>query len=570
MVDDVPTESGYRTTPESTEGMPPGVPYIIGNELAERFSFYGMKAILTVFMTKHLLDAAGQPDPMADEEAKAVYHLFTAGAYFFPMIGAIISDVLWGKYRTILLISLMYCLGHGSLALMDLGPVTGGWSMRPFLFLGLVLIAVGAGGIKPCVSAHVGDQFGPKNAHLLTQVFNWFYFSINLGAAVSTFLTPILLVTYGPWAAFGLPGVLMAIATFLFWLGRNNFIHVPPSGWAKFKEETLSPEGLTALKNLTPLFLVFVPLFWAIFDQTGSAWVLQAESMNRDFVGITWLESQVQVVNPVLILTLIPLFTYLVYPAMGILFNLTPLRKVGIGFILTASAFGISGLIEQAIEDRQAEPTQELWQSLVNSETPPESIDKIQQIAEIGGWTGEEDEKAVGEESDPAVAWESLKGNLEAPDNLRDAVRAARAFGWEQSQISPYTDGMPNIGWQFLAYLVLTSAEILVSIVCLEFAYTQSPPRMKSFVMGVYFLGVSLGNLYVSGLNFVMDRTRDADGKTFLEGPAYYYAFSIAMLIATVGFLVFAVRYKGATFIHGDVESAETGSDAAETEATAQ
>jgi len=545
------SDSQYRTTPENTKGMPPGVPYIIGNELAERFSFYGMKAILTVFMTKHLLDAAGKPDFMADEEAKAIYHLFTAGAYFFPMIGAIISDVLWGKYRTILLISLMYCFGHAALALMDIGPLLGTWNMRPFMYLGLVLIAIGAGGIKPCVSAHVGDQFGPGNKHLLTQVFNWFYFSINLGAAVSTFLTPLLLVKFGPWAAFGLPGILMAIATFLFWLGRNNFIHVPPSGWAKFKEETLSVDGLRALKNLTPLFLVFVPLFWAIFDQTGSAWVLQAESMNRNFAGMEWLESQVQVVNPALILTLIPIFTYILYPAMGLLFKTTPLRKIGIGFILTASAFGISGLIEQAIEDRQAEPTQKLWQSMMDDTTPPASIQGIQQIGEIGGVKTTDEQKLANENADVSALWATTKTTLTAPGTLRDSVRAARAFGWEQDEIRPFTDSMPNIGWQFLAYLVLTSAEILVSIVCLEFAYTQSPPRMKSFVMGVYLLGVSLGNLYVSGLNFVMDNTRDIDGKTFLDGPAYYYAFSIAMLVATVGFVFFAQRYKGETYIHG-------------------
>ncbi|MEZ6129317.1 MAG: POT family MFS transporter [Planctomycetaceae bacterium] len=542
------TESQYRSVPEDTTGMPSGVPYIIGNELAERFSFYGMKAILTVFMTKHLLDAAGQPDPMADEQAKSVYHLFTAGAYFFPMIGAMISDVLWGKYKTILLISLMYCLGHGSLALMDLGPMTGSWNMRPFLYIGLILIAVGAGGIKPCVSAHVGDQFGPGNKDLLTQVFNWFYFSINLGAAASTFLTPILLVKFGPWAAFGLPGILMAIATFLFWMGRHKFIHVPPSGWEQFKQETLSPEGLRAIRNLTPLFLVFVPLFWAIFDQTGSAWVLQAESMNRNFVGMEWLESQVQVVNPVLILTLIPVFTYLVYPAMGFLFNPTPLRKVGIGFVLTAMAFGISGLIEQAIEDRQSEPTAALWQAVMDSDTAPETMAAVQSIAEIGGVTLDD-----AGESDVAAAWAQAKPTFKAPGKLRDAVRAARSLGWEQSQIRPFTDGMPNIGWQFLAYFVLTSAEILVSIVCLEFAYTQSPPRMKSFIMGVYFLGVSLGNLYVSGLNIVMDVTRDDQGRTFLDGPLYYYAFSIAMLVATIGFIVFALRYKGETYIHGDV-----------------
>jgi proton-dependent oligopeptide transporter, POT family len=540
-------DSHYRSTPEEITGMPSGVPYIIGNELAERFSFYGMKAILTVFMTKHLLDAAGNPAPMSDEEAKTVYHLFTAGAYFFPMIGALISDVLWGKYRTILLISLMYCLGHGSLALMDLGPALGSWGMRPFLFLGLALIAVGSGGIKPCVSAHVGDQFGSHNKGLLTQVFNWFYFAINLGAAASTFVTPILLAKYGPWAAFGLPGVLMGVATLLFWMGRHKFIHVPPSGWDRFRAETLSPEGMRALRNLTPLFLVFVPLFWAIFDQTGSAWVLQAESLNRNFLGMEWLESQVQVVNPVLILTLIPVFTYVVYPLMGILFNPTPLRKVGIGFVLTAAAFGISGLIEQEIEDRQQQPTQELWLALLESDDTPPGPTQLQKIAEVGGLTIDAPQGA-----DVAVQWQQMKSQLNAPDKLRDAVRAARALGWEQAAIRPYTDNMPSIGWQFLAYFVLTSAEILVSIVCLEFAYTQSPPRMKSFVMGVYLLGVSLGNLYVSGLNFAMDITRDDQGRTFLDGPLYYYAFSTAMLIATAGFVVFAMRYKGETYIQGE------------------
>jgi POT family proton-dependent oligopeptide transporter len=184
----------HRTAPDPNQtGMPGGVPFIIGNELAEQFSFYGMKAILLVFMTQHLLNAAGEPAYMNDEEAKSVYHLFTAGAYFFPILGAILSDVLWGKYKTILLISLMYCVGHGMLALMDVGPHLGLWDMKPILYAGLVLIAIGAGGIKPCVSAHVGDQFGTGNKSLLTQVFNWFYFSINLGAFASTLLTPVFL-----------------------------------------------------------------------------------------------------------------------------------------------------------------------------------------------------------------------------------------------------------------------------------------------------------------------------------------------------------------------------------------
>lgn len=93
----------YRTAPDpSLTRMPPGVPYIIGNEAAERFSFYGMKAILTIFMAQHMLTAAGLPDRFSEEKSKEVMHLFTAAAYFFPLLGAIVADVFWGKYRTIL------------------------------------------------------------------------------------------------------------------------------------------------------------------------------------------------------------------------------------------------------------------------------------------------------------------------------------------------------------------------------------------------------------------------------------------------------------------------------------
>lgn len=80
---------------------------------------------------------------------------------------------------------------------------------------------------------------------------------------------------------------------------------------------------------------------------------------------------------------------------------------------------------------------------------------------------------------------------------------------------------------------------------------------MKSFVMGIFFLGVSLGNIYVSGVNTVMDLTRDENGQTFLDGPTYYYAFAGAMLVAAAGYIVFAMRYKGETFIHGDTDLPE-------------
>src|SRR5690349_6289906 len=96
---------GYRTAPAPTQDMPGGVPYIVANEAAERFSYYGMRAILVVFITKHLLDASGSPAPMTDTQAREWFHVFAAAVYFTPLFGAVISDVFLGKYRTILLLS---------------------------------------------------------------------------------------------------------------------------------------------------------------------------------------------------------------------------------------------------------------------------------------------------------------------------------------------------------------------------------------------------------------------------------------------------------------------------------
>lgn len=445
----------YRTSPAAIATMPPGVPYIVGNEAAERFSFYGMKAILTVYMTQYLVSSAGSLDVMSGEEAKKYVHLFVASAYFFPIAGAILSDWLWGKYSTILWLSIVYCLGHLALAVVP---------GREGLFLGLFLIALGAGGIKPCVSAHVGDQFGEQNQHLLTRVFGWFYFSINFGAFFSTLLTPWLLAKYGHEVAFGVPGILMFVATVVFWMGRNRFVHIPPAG-ERFIDETFSPEGLNAILRLIPLYL-FVAIFWALYDQTASAWVLQAEEMNRNVIMPTFdseaglvfreqplLSSQLQAINPILVLIYIPLFSYVVYPLAGKVITLTPLRKVGFGFFLTAAAFAISGMAQSLID----------------------------------------------------------------------------------------AGAQPHISWQVWAYIVLTAAEILVSITCLEFSYTQAPNRMKSFIMSLYLLSVSLGNVLTSGVNAFIE---NADGTSKLPGATYYWFFTTLMVVAAVLFVPYAVYFR--------------------------
>ncbi|MEM8865303.1 MAG: POT family MFS transporter [Planctomycetota bacterium] len=453
----------YRTTPADSTTMPGGIPYIIGNEAAERFSFYGMKGILYLFLTEHLINAAGVKDVMDENTANYWYHNFVAAAYLFPIAGAILSDWLWGKYRTIVVLSLVYCLGHAVMAAVDF-PAFTQVAPRTALLWALALIAIGTGGIKPCVSSHVGDQFGPSNKHLLPKVFSWFYFSINLGSAASFIVIPRLLDAYGPGVAFGVPGVLMALATLVFWLGRHQFIHVPPAGNQVWRE-LLSSSSLRAIGNLIPLY-IFVAAFWMLFDQTSSTWVEQAKAMDRSVFGFEINPAEFQATNPILVMLLIPLFTLVIYPMVDRVWRMTPLRRIGIGMLITPLSFVIPAYLQRAID----------------------------------------------------------------------------------------AGGQPHIAWQLLAYVVITAAEIMVSITALEFSYTQAPKSLKSIVMGLFFLSVFAGNKVTAEVNGFIGAQK-AKGIAVLDGENYYWFFAGIMLATAIAFVVWSQFYRGQTYIQGEPAS---------------
>jgi POT family proton-dependent oligopeptide transporter len=493
---------GYRTSPDQeTTAWPPGIPYIIGNEVCERFSFYGMKALLFVHLTS-LYVLAGVVKGTAEDLSTSTTHLFNASVYALPMIGAILADRLLGKYRTILYLSLVYCAGHAVLAVAE-NSLLG-------MYLGLGLIAIGSGGIKPCVSANVGDQFGKGNWFRVSAVFQIFYFSVNLGAFFSMLSIPYTMEHFGPRVAFAIPGILMFIATLVFWMGRKRFVHVPakPGGriglldtltsvalflvvghlfftasypwWVMLltslfflmaalalfslrqrlaaddgflaitlyalrhlfsrrtvaldeqrREDTLpalarsrfwaaavarfgleATEGPVAvLKIITVFFLVSI--FWALFDQTSSSWIRQAEMMDLRLWGDhTVLANQIQSLDPLLIMVLIPLMNWLYswLDKMGI--QTTPLRRMTVGMFIAALSFAAVALLQMRID-------------------------------------------AQG----PGTIW---------------------------------------FAWQVIPFLLLTVSEIMVSITGLEFAYTQAPNRMKSMIMGFWLLTIALGNVFVA------------------------------------------------------------------------
>src|SRR5205085_11948000 len=141
--------------PDPKAPIPRQIRYIIGNEGCERFSFYGMRNILTVFLVTSLLTYLPEADRAS--AAKDVFHTFVVGVYFFPLLGGWLADRFFGKYHTIFWLSPVYCLGQACLAFF----VTN----RLGFCVGLSLIALGSGWIKPRVSAFGVGRSGHTSQH---------------------------------------------------------------------------------------------------------------------------------------------------------------------------------------------------------------------------------------------------------------------------------------------------------------------------------------------------------------------------------------------------------------------
>jgi POT family proton-dependent oligopeptide transporter len=468
-------EDSSLTAPiQQKSRFPKSVPFIIGNEAAERFSFYGLRSILVTFLVaqfynpSHLASLTTQAEAHANEST----HFFVALAYFMPLVGGIMADWFFGKYKIILWISMVYCLGN---------LFTSSFTNNLSLFTtGLVLIAIGAGGIKSCVSANVGDQFDKSNQDLLSKVYGWFYFSINAGSMVSTVLIPWVYNNYGARLAFGIPGTLMALATLIFFSGRKMYVRVPPSGinrnnfvfisayaltnmgkkqkgqsWLDVAKEKFDPEKVEGIKAVYRVMAVFffALAFWIVWDQNLSEWVLQAAKMDRTinlgFTKFTMLAGQVQTFNPVFLLLFIPVFNYWLYPFFDrIGLKTTPLRRLGVGLILTALSFVIIAVIQTNIDH----------------------------------------------------------------------------------------GGHPSIWWQVFAYVILSAAEVLVSITGLEYAYTHAPKSMKSTMTAIWLLVVAVGNLITGVINGnISDKGFLAP---YMTGANFYWCF-VGMIVAFIVVFLF-------------------------------
>ena len=537
-------------SPPQKAGFPPGIPYIIGNEAAERFSFYGLRAILYVYLVELYLGFLPRetvPHLVAAAEVKAtqVHHLFIAGVYASPMIGAILADRLLGKYRVIMWVSLLYCVGHGVLALMGKHE----WGV----YTGLACIALGAGGIKPCVSANVGDQFSAANAHLVPSIFRIFYFSINFGSFFANLLIPWIKEAYSPEAAFAVPGILMGVATLVFWLGRKKFVKVPPSPGGKL--------GLLDFLAASCLFLAFAVfafteaghywlktgaaavflLLWfvlsrmrqrleedrgflAVLSYTARSQSLRRPGMGfldvaREKFGEEVAEGSRAVLRIMLVFSMVCVFWALFDQHSSTWTQQASKMDLTLRFPELAASFEAGSLVwgERSLKPAQLQAMNPAFVMLI---IPLLALGVFRPLERRGIIIKPLVRMTIG------MFITSL--SFVAVALIEKEIDAAASRGAKITFL-----------WQVIPYIFLTTGEVLVSVTGLEFAYTQAPRSMKSTIIGFWYLTVTLGNLLVAALSPLLERSL----------ATLFWTFAVLMVAAAIVFALLARFYRGKTYL---------------------
>ena len=507
--------------------MPRQIPYIIGSEGCERFSFYGMRNILTPFLITALL--------LTKTEAKDVFHSFVIGVYFFPLLGGWIADRLSGKYRTILWFSLIYCVGLGCLALLP--------DSRNGFYTGLFLIALGAGGIKPLVASFVGDQFDDRTKHLAKVVFDAFYWIINFGSFFGSLLMPVFLVMWGPKVAFGIPAVLMLVATAVLWAGRNIYVMVP-----------------VAPANPSSFLRVVRTALLAKDPQRGNlgSWlaVLGGVLAVGTFALLPYLD-----IIPVICLAFV---LVLVFGGAGTWIQLERAR----GHHSDEAVDGVRAVLRVLIVFALVTPFFSLFDQKATTwvlqggdmAVPTHTF----HLGFLGDWE-------TNFQPAQMQAFNPLFVMLLIPFNNLVLYPWLRRRGWEPTSLRRMTAGILfsalawivagilqlaidggrshaiSILWQLLPYALLTLAEVLVSATGLEFAYSQAPLSMKGVIMSFWNLTTTVGNLWVLLVDAAIRNKSvlGAIGSSGIGVTAFLMFFFAAFAgLATLAFWIYVRRYR--------------------------
>jgi proton-dependent oligopeptide transporter, POT family len=538
-----------KRKPDDRARMPRQIPFIIANEGCERFSFYGMRNILTPFLMMFLLKQAYPDEDARALASKEVFHTFVMGVYFFPLLGGWLADRFFGKYNTILWFSLIYCAGNACLA-------TAGTNIDQF-YLGLFLISLGSGGIKPLVASFMGDQFDSRTKHLAKLVFDAFYWIINFGSFFASLLMPIFLKQLGPRWAFGIPGALMFVATVVFWFGRKRYVMVP-----------VAPKNPNSFMRVVRTALLAQP------PGAGRA-------------GFYIAATGLAVAVVVFVLGVLELAAPEVLAGLGVPWSLAVVPSLCLALVILVSFGGVGTAMQ--LDRARGEHTDEAvtgvravlgilivfalvtpFHSLFDQKATTWVLQGGDMISpswdfDLGSWGiwVLDFQPAQMQALNPALVM------ILIPFNNLVLYPWLRRKGWEPTSLRRMTIGIAFAGfawiaagglqlvidggdkisimWQIAPYVLLTFGEVLVSATGLEFAYSQAPLAMKGVIMSFWNLTTTVGNLWVLLVNAgvrneaVLSRIED----TGLSETAFLmFFFAGFAFAATAVFKLYTLRYK--------------------------
>ncbi|XP_051894872.1 solute carrier family 15 member 2-like [Pristis pectinata] len=355
--------------------------FILITDFFEKLAYFGLRAILVLYFTDALF--------LTESKATSLYHILIFFSISFNILGAFLSDFCCGRYRCILISTTLYLVGTIVLSTTAISVLNGKSGVGSYI--GLFLIMLGSGCIRSNMPPFGADQIGAKEEKQYWVYFSLYYFLMNLASSVSGIAIPILREDVQCFnsdcfpLAFGVSAIAMLVALVVFGLGTFRYKNYPPTGnlfckvlcatgsalknkikwfmnkkkekakdhWLDWADPTYEKEIISDAKRLYNLLALYplLPMYWALYEQQGSRWTLQAQEMDKNVGSLKLKADQLQTLNTFFVLVLLPLFEGVIYPQFEkINLLLQPVARMSFGLIGAVVAFLIAGIVQLQIQ----------------------------------------------------------------------------------------------------------------------------------------------------------------------------------------------------------------------------
>ncbi|HVG30261.1 MAG TPA: peptide MFS transporter [Pyrinomonadaceae bacterium] len=504
---------------------PKGLYVLFGTEMWERFSFYSMLALFTLYLRN-----PEQGFGWTAEQATSLYSWYLMFVYASPLVGGVIADWKLGYRRAVMLGGVFFMAGHLLLSLRSLTAV----------YAALTCLVIGNGFFKPNVSTMVGNLY-PEGSHLKDRAYNIFYMGINVGAFIAPVVMEIVKDKFGYHPAFAVAAFGMVISVGILWWFRNQVedrqrskdvltkpaqaadvaatsVDAPPHGVSRQQMMEAVPEW----KRIVALIVIFliVIVFWMVFHQNGSTLTYWADD-NTDWNVSGTISNAI---NPFWIISLtFPLVWFWKWLDDRGKEPSTP-TKMALGMFLTALSFFILFFAAKTGESNApqgGDPSTASYRvtdrslGYLRADGVPEDVLAKLQGAEIKGKKFSGGEGVTGAQKFSAALDTALGAG--AAQHKQQILNRTYIF-----RVSPL--------WLIIAYMVISLGELMLSPMGLSLVSKVAPIRMRGMMMGGWFVATAIGNK-LTAIGVFWERWLQSSFFVVLGAMALIMAFVLLVLL---------------------------------------